>query len=45
MASGSEFLMGKLAREAKIESKALRVLRFSASTICVSPQYGYVCRL
>jgi len=42
MVSSGNFLMEILARKAKIERKALSALRFSASTICVSPQYEYV---
>ncbi len=40
--SGSEYMMEMLARKAEIERKALGALRFRASTICVSSQYGVV---
>lgn len=42
MASGSEFLMERLARETMIERNALVALRYHASVICVSMRYGYV---
>jgi len=35
--------MERLAREAKFEGRALRVLRYVATTVSVSPQYGYIC--
>jgi hypothetical protein len=43
MVSSGNFLMEKLARKAKIETKALETLRYVATTVSVSPQYEYVC--
>ena len=42
--SGSEFLMEILAHKAKIERRALRALRYVATTVSVTPQYEYLCR-